>query len=301
MPFNGSGVFQRVRNWVADATAGVKIRADFHDSEDDNLAAGLTNCITKDGQTTITQNIPMNNKRLTGLQDPVNAQDAATKASSEAYANNKLITVPAPVNPGDATNKTYVDAGDAAAAASANSRVLKTGDTMTGDLTVHRNNNQGYVWLGNTAAHYVGFDGANYVMASGHLFTNAGRVWGTSDFNYVPQAPLGFTPVQQNGGTGMAGNKVYIGWDGSGLRAQVDNNDSFGYLLLSNNSSVRLVFAADADFPFNGTTMEPYGGAVITGIRSWFPAGQYITVGARWRYLQLRHPGGWLTVGYAAS
>ena len=84
MPFNGSGVFQRVRNWVADATAGVKIRADYHDAEDDGFAAGLTNCITKDGQTLITQNIPFNSKRITGLADPVNAQDASTKAYDDS-------------------------------------------------------------------------------------------------------------------------------------------------------------------------------------------------------------------------
>ena len=87
MPFNGSGVYQRVRNWVADATAGVKIRADYHDAEDDGFAAGLTNCITKDGQTIVTQNIPFNSKRLTGLADPVNAQDASTKA----YIDSQLI------------------------------------------------------------------------------------------------------------------------------------------------------------------------------------------------------------------
>ena len=80
MPFNGTGTFQRVRNWVADATAGIKIRADYHDAEDDNFAAGLSNCITRDGQTIVTQNIPMNSKRLTGLADPINPQDAATKA-----------------------------------------------------------------------------------------------------------------------------------------------------------------------------------------------------------------------------
>jgi microcystin-dependent protein len=89
MPFNGSGTFQRVRNWVADATAGIKIRADYHDAEDDGIAAGLTNCITKDGQTTITQNIPFNSKRITGLADPVNPQDVSTKA----YADTKLDAV----------------------------------------------------------------------------------------------------------------------------------------------------------------------------------------------------------------
>jgi Chaperone of endosialidase len=86
MPFNGNGTFQRLRNWVADAAAGVKIRADYHDNEDDGFAQGLTNCITKDGQTIVTQNIPFNSKRITGLADPVNPQDVATKA----YADTKI-------------------------------------------------------------------------------------------------------------------------------------------------------------------------------------------------------------------
>jgi len=89
MPFNGAGVYQRVRNWVADATAGIKIRADYHDAEDDGFAAGLSNCITRDGQSIITQNIPFNSKRITALADPVNDQDAATKA----YSDTKLDAV----------------------------------------------------------------------------------------------------------------------------------------------------------------------------------------------------------------
>ena len=97
MPFNGSGVFQRVRSWVADAAAGIKIRADYHDAEDDGFAAGLTNCIAKDGQSVITQNIPFNNKRITGLADPVNAQDASTKA----YADTKLSGTGDVTMPGD--------------------------------------------------------------------------------------------------------------------------------------------------------------------------------------------------------
>ena len=41
------------------------------------------------------------------------------------------------------------------------------------------------------------------------------------------QPNLGFTPVQQGGGTGQGTNKVYIGWatDASGLKAQADNTD----------------------------------------------------------------------------
>lgn len=36
------------------------------------------------------------------------------------------------------------------------------------------------------------------------------------------QAKLGFTPVQQGGGAGQEGQKIYIGWSPSGLKAQAD-------------------------------------------------------------------------------
>lgn len=39
------------------------------------------------------------------------------------------------------------------------------------------------------------------------------------------QAALGFTPIQQGGGTGQKDNKLYIGWSGTALKAQVDATD----------------------------------------------------------------------------
>ena len=140
MPFTGTGVFQRVRNWVADAAAGIKIRADYHDAEDDGFAQGLTNCITKDGQTVITQNIPFNNKRITGLADPVNPQDAATKASVGTQISGSslgldggtltgpLILAGDPTDPLGASTKQYTDAGDAAAQAAAIAAAKAAGD-----------------------------------------------------------------------------------------------------------------------------------------------------------------------------
>jgi len=59
------------------------------------------------------------------------------------------------------------------------------------------------------------------------ISTDAARVdWVGA--NYQPagsyQANLGFTPVQQGGGSGMAGNKIYLGWTGARMAVQVDGS-----------------------------------------------------------------------------
>ena len=76
MPFNGSGTFTRIYNWVTDKNQNINITASRMDGEDDNFASGLSNCITKDGQTVLTQNIPFNSKKITGLANGVNIDDA---------------------------------------------------------------------------------------------------------------------------------------------------------------------------------------------------------------------------------
>lgn len=67
MAFNGSGTFNRVHNWVSDRDASVPITASRADAEDDGFATGLSTCITKDGQTTITANLPMAGFKHTGV------------------------------------------------------------------------------------------------------------------------------------------------------------------------------------------------------------------------------------------
>jgi len=50
MAFDGNGVFTRLYNWVTDKVNGINITASRMDGEMDGFAAGLTNCVTKDGQ-----------------------------------------------------------------------------------------------------------------------------------------------------------------------------------------------------------------------------------------------------------
>ena len=62
------------------------------------------------------------------------------------------------------------------------------------------------------------------------------------------QPNLGFTPIQQGGGTGQGNNKVYIGWatDASGLKAQADST-YLGNIVTTAGGAIKAPQAALAD------------------------------------------------------
>lgn len=62
------------------------------------------------------------------------------------------------------------------------------------------------------------------------------------------QPNLGFTPVQQGGGTGQGTNKVYIGWatDASGLKAQADHTN-LGNIVTTKGGAIKAPQAGLAD------------------------------------------------------
>lgn len=76
MPYNGVGVFQRVYQWVQDAANGIFVDATRTDTDSNDIAAGLTNCITRDGQSPWLANIPAGGFKITGLALGTNSGDA---------------------------------------------------------------------------------------------------------------------------------------------------------------------------------------------------------------------------------
>jgi len=81
MAFDGSGTFNRVHDWTDDRDASVNITASRVDAEADGFATGLTNCITKDGQTNPTANLKMNSNKHTGVAAGTDLTDYADVAS----------------------------------------------------------------------------------------------------------------------------------------------------------------------------------------------------------------------------
>lgn len=74
MAFNGSGVFTVPNTFTFDTVISeTEVNVNFAD-----LAQGLSNTITRDGQTTVTANIPMSGFRFTGLSAGVGNADSVT-------------------------------------------------------------------------------------------------------------------------------------------------------------------------------------------------------------------------------
>src|SRR6185437_5482313 len=78
MPWNGSGTFNRVYSWVADAAAGLDISSSRMDTDTDDIASsGFGNCLTIDVQGQSTANLPMAGFRHTGVGNAVAVNDYA--------------------------------------------------------------------------------------------------------------------------------------------------------------------------------------------------------------------------------
>jgi len=91
MSFNGSGTFV-INSAGQPVVANTVISATTFNALTSDLANGLSTCITKDGQSTPTANIPMGGFKITNLATGTAASDAATVAQIQSNGA-ALVTV----------------------------------------------------------------------------------------------------------------------------------------------------------------------------------------------------------------
>jgi hypothetical protein len=82
--FNGAGVFNRLYSWVVDAANNVNISSSRMDAELNGMAAGLSNCVTRDGQSPPSADIPWGGKKITNLGLATTSTDALSQAAGDA-------------------------------------------------------------------------------------------------------------------------------------------------------------------------------------------------------------------------
>src|SRR5215203_5984645 len=76
MPFNGAGLFTRVYQWVNDEVLGLNVDATRTDTDSNDIATGLSNCVTRDGQSPLTANIPAGGFKITNMGSGSSATDS---------------------------------------------------------------------------------------------------------------------------------------------------------------------------------------------------------------------------------
>jgi hypothetical protein len=91
MSYNGNGVFL-INTAGQPVTPGTVISSTAFNALTADLAGGLTNAITKDGQSTPTSNIPMGGFKITGLGAATNPNDAVRLAQLQGGTFN-YVTV----------------------------------------------------------------------------------------------------------------------------------------------------------------------------------------------------------------
>lgn len=106
-------------------------------------------------------------------------------------------------------------------------------------------------------------------LANSTTAASAKAVKTAYDLAKSKQANLGFTPVQQGGGAGQKGQKIYIGWSPSGLKAQADVLD-LGNIVTTSAGCTKAPSSATADLATTATRLRLTGGVDT----SWTYAGK---------------------------
>jgi hypothetical protein len=92
MPFNGSGTFMLVTG--NPVVTGTVISSTVHNNTNNDIASGLTNCITRDGQSAPSGNLPMGGFKHTGAADATANGQYLTYGQGVRAADLASITAP---------------------------------------------------------------------------------------------------------------------------------------------------------------------------------------------------------------
>jgi len=133
MPFNGSGQF--VLPAGQPVATGTVIDSTVFNALTSDLATALTNCITRDGQSPATGNIPLGANRITGLAAGVASTDGVNLTQVQALIQNgtlQLLTSVAGTNTITATAS-----GPIAAYAAGQVFLLVAANSITGAATLN--------------------------------------------------------------------------------------------------------------------------------------------------------------------
>ena len=177
-----SGSFSRVRgsaSWTNDYNNNTGIEPGLHDTNDQDLAVGINNCLAKDGQNSATGNLDLGGNRLTNVGNAVNAQDTVTLAQAQAGINTQGTSL-------DITNTRFsldtagptIALRKSKAATVGTNTIVASGDAV-GTVLFQGANGTGYTSAASIGANIDGTPGASSDMPGRLGFSTAADGPGT--------------------------------------------------------------------------------------------------------------------------
>lgn len=158
--------------WSGDAASGIGIEAGRHDTQDNDFATGINNCIAKDGQNTPTNDLPMGGYHHTGVSNATANDQYAAWGQLRNGAPVYLDTANTRLGVGTSSPAVTVDvqsttAAEAVTRFSADTngtslRLQKSRGASVGTNTIVSNGDQLGV-LGFWGANGTGYDVAAYI------------------------------------------------------------------------------------------------------------------------------------------
>ena len=257
MAFNGSGTYNLPAG--NPVVTGTTISSSTTNTTNSDIATALTNCITRDGQSTPSANLPMNAKKLTGLAAGTSAGDsvryeqvvlsgAALGTPSSGTLTNCTglplttgVTGTLPVANGGTGVTTSTGSGN---------NVLSASPTLTGVVTINSGQLLGSRGSGNVASNLAIGDNAlifntigsnNTALGYYSLFTNVTGSSNTAIGNSALTANTGSnnTAIGDSALISNVGGTLNtaVGWKSAYLNSSGTQNTAIGVDALYNNTT----------------------------------------------------------------
>jgi hypothetical protein len=176
LSYNGSGTFQ-INTTGQPVVAGTVISSTAFNSLTSDLATGLSTAITKDGQTTVTANIPLSGFKITGLGAATVGTDAVRYSQIQSNTD-KLVTVSGT----DTLTGSVTPALTAYAAGNMFSFVVANTNTTAVTINIDGVGSKSITRTGSTAlvagdmvagqVALIEYDGTRFQLLNGNSFTN---------------------------------------------------------------------------------------------------------------------------------
>lgn len=269
MSYNGSGTFN-INTAGQPVVTGTVITSTAFNLLTTDLASGLSNAITKDGQTTPTANIPMGTFKITGLGAGTNATDAAQYGQLQSGA-----TIIATVTGTDTLTGSLTPAITAYATGNLFSFVAAT--TNTGAVTINLNSlgAKSITKQGTTAlvagditsgrVQLIEYDGTRFQLLNPSSSTGTGvAVFATSP---TLSSPTFTTPVLGTPSSGNLTSCTADGTDAVGFRNIPQNAQTGSYTMVLADSGKHIYHASGAGaatytIPAASSVAYPIGTAI---------------------------------------